>query len=129
MPPGYDDLSAVLRDLAPVRQPGTFVFVCVDPNVDLGGLAPVATMRESEGVTLVLEEGQAVQRGFSIAFRAAWITLCVHSDLALVGLTAVVAQALAAAGISCNVIAGVHHDHLFVPVDDAERALAALARA
>ena len=42
------------------------------------------------------------------------------------GLTAAVSQALAEAGISCNMFAGVHHDHLFVPVDEAARALAVL---
>ena len=61
-----------------------------------------------------------------MAFRSAWITLAVHSDLAAVGLTAAFARALGDAGVSCNVIAGVHHDHLFVPVDRAADALAAL---
>jgi hypothetical protein len=49
-----------------------------------------------------------------------------------VGLTAAFAAALAREGISCNVIAGLHHDHLFVPWDrrdDALRALEALAHA
>ena len=30
------------------------------------------------------------------------------------------------AGISCNVVAGVHHDHLFVPVEQARQAMDAL---
>ena len=50
----------------------------------------------------------------------------VHSSLAAVGFTAAFARALAQAGISGNVVAGVHHDHVFVPVDDAQRALEAL---
>jgi uncharacterized protein len=61
-----------------------------------------------------------------VAFTAAWITLNVHSDLAAVGLTAAFSGALGQAGISCNVVAGVHHDHLFVPIDQAQRAMEAL---
>lgn len=59
-------------------------------------------------------------------FRAAWITLTVHSDLQAVGLTAAVATSLADAGISCNVVAAAHHDHLFVPVESAGLAIAVL---
>jgi uncharacterized protein len=43
-----------------------------------------------------------------------------------VGLTAAFATALANAGISCNVVAAYYHDHLFVPVQDAEKAMAVL---
>ena len=65
--------------------------------------------------------------GVSYDYLAAWITLRVHSALDAVGLTAAVSTALAGAGISCNVIAGYHHDHLLVPVDRAADALAALS--
>ena len=47
--------------------------------------------------------------------------------LTAVGLTAAVSTALARAGISCNVIAGYHHDHLLVPADRADEALHVLA--
>jgi hypothetical protein len=39
------------------------------------------------------------------------------------GLAAAVSGALAAAGIACNVVAAVHHDHLFVPQDRAAEAM------
>src|SRR5690606_20302984 len=90
------------------------------------GLDVVAMMREPEGLTLVLLEQDAEQRGFDVAFRCAWITLRVTSALESVGLTAAIARALADQHIACNVIAGVHHDHLFVPVDRSADALQCL---
>jgi hypothetical protein len=54
------------------------------------------------------------------------ITLAVHSGLAAIGLTARVATALAARGISANMIAAFHHDHVFVPWDRRDEAMAAL---
>ena len=55
-----------------------------------------------------------------------WITLEVHSSLEAVGLTAAVATALARAGISCNLLAGFHHDHLLIPAPRVDEALAVL---
>jgi hypothetical protein len=59
-------------------------------------------------------------------FRAAWITLTVHSDLQAVGLTAAFAGVLGRAGIGCNVVAGAYHDHIFVPLELAQSAMTAL---
>lgn len=77
-------------------------------------------------MTVIVEESVAIAHGLQPLFRAAWITLTVSSDLAAVGLTAAVARALTDAGISCNVVAAAHHDHLFVPVERAGDAIAAL---
>jgi len=52
--------------------------------------------------------------------------LDVNSALDAVGLTAAVSSALAAHGIPCNVLAGYHHDHLLVPIERAELAIAIL---
>jgi hypothetical protein len=90
------------------------------------GLTPVATVLEAEGTTLVLPAEQARGAGLAESSGYRWITLMVPSALDAVGLTAAVATALTAEGVSCNVIAGFHHDHLFVPVDAATRAMAAL---
>ncbi len=123
---GERDLQRLLTGMAPERVPGTFVFVTV-PGPDVpAGLLPFATVREDEGLTLVVLREEADRLGLSYDHLAARITLRVHSALAAVELTAAFSTALADAGISCNVLAGYHHDHLFVAEDDADRALAAL---
>jgi hypothetical protein len=122
------ELSQLLATLSPALHPGAYVYCCVPYGQDVAGLEPVVTVREAQGCTVVVKEGHAVDAGLSILYRAAWITLTVHSDLEAVGLTAAVAAALTAEAISCNVVAGAHHDHLFVPWDRAEDALAALRR-
>jgi hypothetical protein len=74
-----------------------------------------ALIREDEGVTVV-RPGRGWAR----------ITLAVHSSLEAVGLTAVVAAALTERGISANMVAAAHHDHVFVPWARRDEALAAL---
>lgn len=121
--PPVSDLDTLLHTLNPVLHDGVFVFVRDTRGAPLDSSRVVAFIREAEGVSLVVEEALAADEGLEVVFRCAWITLTVHSDLAAVGLTAVFSTALARVGISCNVIAGVSHDHLFVPVEDAERAM------
>ena len=105
---------------------GAYCFVTVPSGFDVTSVNPIATFLEREGLSLIVEEQVAVSHRLTPAFRAAWITLTVHSDLNAVGLTAAVSTALADAGISCNVVAAVHHDHVFVPVDRAAEAMRAL---
>lgn len=112
--------------LAPELHDGTVVFVSVPAATDLTGLDVVASMREGEGLTLVLPEAQAKKRSFAVLWQARWITLTVNTELKAVGITAAFATALADNDIACNVIAGAYHDHLFVPVELADRAMAVL---
>jgi hypothetical protein len=90
------------------------------------GVEPFATVREAEGLTVVLPRDDADRAGLPYDGELALITLRVHSALDAVGLTAAVSAALAERDIPCNVIAALHHDHLFVPAARAEAALAAL---
>lgn len=124
--PGETDLDAMLANLTVSRRPGTFVVATVAGAVPLGsGIHAVLT--EDEGTTVVAELDAAVHNGWPCDFECAWLTLDVHSSLTAVGLTAAVSQALAHAGIACNMLAGYFHDHLLVPIALANDAIAALA--
>lgn len=120
------DLALLLRSMEPVLHDGVYAYAALPADHDLTGLPLIAMMREPEGVTVVVAEADAERAQLPVVFRAAWISLTVHSDLQAVGLTAAFATALGDAGISCNVVAGVYHDHLFVPVERAADALRAL---
>ncbi len=120
---GETDLAVLLATMEPALRPGEYVFVVPD---DMHGVEPEATVREDEGLSAVIARERADALGLGYDYVAAWITLRVHSALEAVGLTAAVIRALADAGLSCNVIAGYHHDHLLVPTDRAEEALAVL---
>ena len=123
---GESDLGRLLAGMRPELQAGTYLFCELGDGVLPAGLVPLATFREAEGTTLVVAADEAERHGIAGTFEAAWITLTVHSDLAAVGFLAAVAGALAGEGIPCNAIAAFHHDHLFVPVDMAERAMVVL---
>jgi dihydrofolate reductase len=121
------DLPVLLATIRPQLHDGEFEFCTLPPGMAIpNGLHPVVTVVESEGTTVVLPVAEAVAAGFARTFRCAWITLSVNSALGAVGLTAAVATALAEAGIACNVVAGYHHDHVFVPTPSAQDGMAAL---
>ncbi|MCU1531061.1 MAG: family acetyltransferase [Arthrobacter sp.] len=122
---GENDLHTLLATLHPERRDGEFVYVLWPHGKALAeGIA--AAVREAEGLTVVMPRAEADSLGLSYDFVGAWITLQVRSSLEAVGLTAAVSAALTEAKISCNVLAGFHHDHLLVPVADAERTVQVL---
>ena len=123
---GETTLATLLRSMSPHLNDGDYVFCTLPDNHVPAGCEVIGSFREQEGLTLIVERQQAEQAGLAFDYVAAWITLNVHSALEAVGLTAAFAGALGQAGISCNVIAGYYHDHLFVGRADAQRALKVL---
>jgi hypothetical protein len=121
---GMRDLQQMLASLEPRVREGEYVYV-TDPG-DSTGPEPEALVREDEGITLVVRREVAEQAGLAFDFVACWITLTVHSSLDAVGLTAAFSTALAEAGITCNVLAGLHHDHVLVASHQREEALTVL---
>lgn len=120
------DLDTLIAGMEPALRPDPYVVVTVDDPATLGATVPAATVAEDEGLTAVLTRAQADDLGLPYDYVAAWITLQIHSALDAVGLTAAFSRALAGAGLSCNVLAGYHHDHLLVPWDERDAALDAL---
>lgn len=126
---GETDLPKMLASLR-IERRGEPVTVVHPPEPVVLGQGVMAVIEESEGTTAVVTITEAERRGWPVDFRAAWLTVTVHSSLEAVGLTAALAGVLASCGIPCNVLAGYFHDHLLVPlerVDEAVRNLEALA--
>lgn len=123
---GETALATLLRSMSPQLNDGDYVFCTLPDSRIPPGCEVIGSFREQEGLTLIVERQQAERAGLPFDYVAAWITLNVHSALEAVGLTAAFATALGQAGISCNVIAGFYHDHLFVGRADADRAMTVL---
>jgi hypothetical protein len=123
---GETDLSILLRTMRPVLNEGEFVFCSVPLDTSFDKEELIGSFREAEGLTVILKKNTADTMKLKYTFVASWITLTVHSSLEAVGLTAVFSNVLADAGISCNVIAGYYHDHIFISQKDASSAVRVL---
>jgi hypothetical protein len=120
---GKSDLKDLLKTLSPYRNIGDFVFCLVDDLASINLQEVVMVFKEKEGATIILRKELADKLKLPYSFIAGWITLTVHSSLTAVGLTAAFSKALSEKGISCNVVAAYHHDHIFVDKRDTEEAL------
>ena len=125
---GETNLACLLKTMSPKLMDGEFVFLSFTNATygDYAHLKPIASMLESEGLSLVVNKHLADQAGLSYQGVYKGISLDVHSSLDAVGLTAAFSSELSKAGISANVIAGFYHDHIFVKDSDADKALLVL---
>lgn len=116
----------MLASLKPETRAGLWAVVQVPEEHPALQHVAEARVREQEGWTLVLPVEEAATAGQEPWFVGRWITLGVNSSLSAVGLTAAVSSVLARHGIACNVIAAASHDHLLVPLERTEEAMALL---
>jgi hypothetical protein len=129
------DLGNFLRSMDPRLSETKYYFTLVDESslMEIANYLDhiVGIFREEEGLTLIISAdilediGPMSEREPAGPF--ALITLAVNSDLMAVGFLARVASALAKEGIAVNAISAYNHDHLFVPWEKKDQALAALA--
>lgn len=124
--PGETNLDKLLKTMKPQLNEGEFVFCVVQDFSQVSIECILFFFKEMEGYTIVLKKELADNLKLDYSFVASWITLTVHSALNAVGLTAAFSSALAKSYISCNVIAGYYHDHIFVATKDADEAMGVL---
>ena len=109
------DLARLLRNLGPTLYPERYSFSATAEATLRDG--QFALIREGEGLTSIRADPEG---------EWARISLEVHSSLEAVGLTAEISTRLTEKGISANIVAALNHDHLFVPWDRREEAIAIL---
>lgn len=123
---GEKDLQKLLEQMKPTLNFGEYVFVTISNVDEIARTDTLFEFKETEGITVVLERKKADELQLSYQFISSWITLKIHSSLEAVGLTAAFSTALTQHNISCNVVAGFYHDHLFVSKKDTQKAIEVL---
>lgn len=122
------NLTILLQNLKPTLNPGEYVFCTISSVGKINMEEIIMIFKESESFTVVLlrEAADKIGLGYDVVY--SWITLTVHSSLEAIGLTAAFSNALSDQNISCNVVAGFYHDHIFVNIKDTAASIHALEK-
>jgi uncharacterized protein len=120
---GENNLEVLLKTMEPYLNEGDYVFCTINDLASINQAELLFYFREKEGITIAVLKEFADKSKLEYSMIMAWITLTVYSSLNAVGLTAAFSTALAKKNISCNVVAGFYHDHIFVAKKDALTAM------
>ena len=120
---GETNISELLKRMSPKLNDGEYVFSSLKEVNAIDRRDTICEFKEKEGTTIVIEKEKADMLNLTYEYIASWITLDIHSSFDSVGLTAIFSTELAKNEICCNVIAGYYHDHIFVDISKAHKAI------
>ena len=123
---GETNISVLIKGMNPKLNNGEYVFSTLSYSNKVDRADTIFEFKEREGLSIVIEKQKADRLGLEYDLVFSWITLTMHSSLDAVGFTALFSTELAKHNISCNVIAGYYHDHIFVNKKDTRKAMQVL---